>query len=111
MSSSDRKEIIAVIKCCQELGKTTAETFNMLKEALHKDKISQTKVYEWHKRFSEGQTQFEDNENRGRKRIMRTSLTSSVEEALQADRRSTVRGLADRFAEDYYDRRDVAPQL
>jgi len=28
----------------------------MLKETSHKDKISQTTVYEWHKRFSEGRT-------------------------------------------------------
>jgi len=101
MSSSDRKEIRAVIKFCQELGKTPAETFNMLKATSHKDKISQTTVYEWHKRFSEGRTQLEDNEGRGRKRKMRTSLTSSVEEALQADRRATVRGLADRFGASY----------
>ena len=32
---------------------------------------------------------------------MRTTLTSSVEEALQADRRATVRGLADRFVASY----------
>ena len=42
MSSSNRKEIWAVIKLCQELGKTPAETFNMLKETSHKDKMSQT---------------------------------------------------------------------
>jgi len=43
-----------------------------------------------------GRTKLKDNESRGRKRKMRTSLTPSVEEALQADRRANVRGLADR---------------
>jgi len=73
----------------------------MLKETSHKDILSQTTVYEWHKRFSEGRTKVEDKEGRLRKRKMRTSLTSSVEEALQADRPATVRGLADRFGVSY----------
>ena len=101
MSSLERQEIQAMIKFCQELRKTPAETLNMLKETSFKDKISQTTVYEWHKRFSEGRTKLDDNEGRGRKRKIRTSLTSSVEEALQADRRATVRGLADRFDASY----------
>jgi len=54
--------------------KTPAETFNMLKETLHKDKISQTTVYELHKIFSEGRTKPEDNEGRGRKQKMRSYL-------------------------------------
>jgi len=32
----------------------------MLKETSHKDKISQTTVYEWHRRFSEGRKKLED---------------------------------------------------
>jgi len=60
----------------------------MLKETLHKDKISQTTVYELHKIYSEDRTKPEDNEGRGRKRKMRTS---PVEEALQTDKRATVR--------------------
>jgi len=66
-----------------------------------KDKISRTMVYKWHKRFSEGQTKLEDSEDRRRKFKMRTSLTSSFEEALQADRRATMQGLADRFGASY----------
>jgi len=38
---------------------------------------------------------------KGRKLKMRTSLTSSVEEALKADRRATMRGLADIFGASY----------
>jgi len=43
--------------------------------------------------FSESRTTLEDNDGRGRKQKMRMSLTSSVAEALQADRRAAVRGL------------------
>jgi transposase len=101
MTSTQRFEIRSVIKFCQQLGKSPSETFNMLNETPYKGTVSQTTVYEWHKRFKDGRTSLECDTGRGRKRKLRTNLTSSIVDVLEKDRRVTVRGLAEMFGVGY----------
>jgi hypothetical protein len=50
------------VKFCFKVGKTAAETRNMLREAYSDDPLSQTTTYEWFKRFKNGRTLTDDDE-------------------------------------------------
>jgi hypothetical protein len=54
------KEQIFCVKFCVILGKTAAETHNMLCEAYGDDALIQTITYEWFKRFKSGRTSMDD---------------------------------------------------
>ena len=96
------KRNLSGYKIVSGIRKNTRGNNNMLKETTHKNKISQTKFTNGIKDFLRVEQNFqEDNESRKRKRKMQTSLTQSVEEALQTDKRATVRGLADIFGASY----------
>jgi hypothetical protein len=43
-----------------KLNKTATETFNLLHEAYGKNILSRAHVLEWHKKFSEGREDVED---------------------------------------------------
>jgi hypothetical protein len=45
----------AAIKFCVKLKKTATETFEMLKNAYGEECLLRTNMFEWHKRFKEGQ--------------------------------------------------------
>jgi len=48
-----------------KLKKSDTETFNMLHEAYGEMTLSRAYVFEWHKRFSEGREDVEDDERPG----------------------------------------------
>jgi hypothetical protein len=53
-----------VIKFCVKLTKTAIETMELLKRAYGEECLVRPSVFEWHKRFKEGQESLQDN-NRG----------------------------------------------
>jgi transposase len=60
------------IKFLVKLKKTATETFNMLREAYGENTLSRARVFEWHKRFSEGREDVEDDARPGRPVTMKT---------------------------------------
>jgi hypothetical protein len=60
------------IKFCMKLGKFTAETLEMLCEAVWEHSLSQTAVFEWHSRFKAGRVSLKDDEHSGRPSTIKT---------------------------------------
>jgi hypothetical protein len=56
----------ANIKFCVKLGKSGAETFEMLRHAYGNDAMCRAMCFKWHACFKRGKTSFEDNESSGR---------------------------------------------
>jgi hypothetical protein len=48
------------IKFCAKLGKSASETLQILTEAYGADAMKKLSVFEWHKRFKEGQKDIKD---------------------------------------------------
>jgi hypothetical protein len=63
---ADLREQRVCIKFCFRLGKTTAETHGMLKQAFGDNSLSQTQTYNWYKRFKNGRTSTDDDDRLGR---------------------------------------------
>jgi hypothetical protein len=59
------KEQRICVKFCSRVGKTAAETHNMLLEAYDDDALSQMTTYERFKRFKNGRTSTDDDERSG----------------------------------------------
>jgi hypothetical protein len=62
----------AAIKFCVKLKKTATKTFEMLKSAYGEEYLSRTSVFEWHKRFKEGQKSLQDDDWKGHPSTSRT---------------------------------------
>jgi hypothetical protein len=56
------------IKFLVKLKKSATETFQLLTEAYGEDCMSRARVFEWHKRFSEGRESVKDDDRPGRPR-------------------------------------------
>jgi len=52
-----------------KLKRSGTETFQLLTEASGEDCMSRARVFEWHKRFSEGRENLKDDDRPGRPRI------------------------------------------
>jgi hypothetical protein len=57
---ADLREQRVCIKFCFKLGKTTAETHQMLKQAFGDNSLGQTQTYDWYQRFKNGRTSTDD---------------------------------------------------
>jgi uncharacterized cysteine cluster protein YcgN (CxxCxxCC family) len=66
------KECVS-IKFCIELGKSTAQTLEMLREAFGKYSLCLTTVFEWHSLLKASQVSVEDNEHSVRPSTSRTT--------------------------------------
>ena len=88
-------KIRAVIKFCKELGKTPTDTYKMLQKSRGEKCVCRALVFKWHKRFSEGRESLQDDSRPGRKSIVDAAQLTSVKEALDANRRLTVRELSE----------------
>ncbi len=69
---SDTLEERYAIKFCFQLGKNATETYGMLQTAFGASCMSQTSVFEWHKRFKEGRESVKDDERCGRSKQVNT---------------------------------------
>jgi uncharacterized cysteine cluster protein YcgN (CxxCxxCC family) len=65
------------IKFCMKLGKSTAKTLEMLREAFGEHSSRRKEVFEWHSHFKAGQVSVEDDELSGRPSTIKT--TENVE--------------------------------
>jgi hypothetical protein len=61
------------IKFCVEVGKSAAETLEMLLEAFGEHSLSRTVVFEWHSRFKAGRVSVENDECSGRPSTSKTT--------------------------------------
>ena len=101
MASTAKLEIRAIIKFCQQQGDTPSKMFEKIAATHGKNAVSRTVVFDWHKHFKEGNTSLTDKEGRGRKKKVTTTLVTLVANALESDRRLTVRAVMAKFDVSY----------
>jgi len=84
------------IDFCFRLGKTGAETYEMLQAAFGGSCLCWSKTFEWYFRFKSGRWSFEDDPHPGRPSTSHTEETvARVWEIIRADRRLTIREVAE----------------
>ena len=84
------------IDFCFRLGKTGAETYEMLQAAFGESCLRRSKTFEWYSRFKSGRRYFEDDPCPGRPSTFHTEETVvRVREIIRADRRLTIREVAE----------------
>lgn len=87
------------LKFLVKLGKTATESLEMLKQVYGDEALSRARVFDWHKRFKEGQEEVEDDARSGRPS---TSMTANnierVRQVLRRDNRLTIRMIADELS-------------
>ncbi|PNF14013.1 hypothetical protein B7P43_G03567 [Cryptotermes secundus] len=89
----DLREQHVRIKFCFKLGKTAAETHQMLKQAFGENSLGQTQTYNWYKRFKNGRTLTDDNRS-GRPTVGKTpENVTKVRDLILQDRRLTIQDL------------------
>ena len=68
----------------------------LLKEVYGDNLMSHSRVFEWHKRFSDGRDEVEDDEHPGRPSTSKTDQNiQKISEIFRKDRRLSVRMIAD----------------
>jgi hypothetical protein len=78
------------------VGKTGAETYEMLHAAFGESCLSRSKTFEWYSRFKSGGRSFEDDPRPGRPSTSHTDETVALlREIIRADRRLTIREVAE----------------
>ena len=93
MTSSNKRRVC--ISFCIILGETPTETVLMLEQSFGSAALSRGRVFEWHRRFREGQTSAEDNERSGRPSLSRTDDSKAqISEILDQDRNKTLREIS-----------------
>ena len=84
------------IKFLVKLEKSEMETFQLLTEAYGEDCMSRARVFEWHKRFSEGRGSVKDDDRLGHPRADVTDDNiEKVRDVIRKDRRLGVRAVAE----------------
>jgi len=91
-----RKCSSVCIDFCFRLGKTGAETYEMLQAAFRESCLSRMKTFEWYTHFKSGRRSFEDHSRPGRPSTSNTEGTvACVQEIIRADRHLTIREVAE----------------
>jgi len=84
------------MKFLVKLKLSATETFQLLTEAYGGDCMSRARVFEWHKRFSEGRESVKDDDRPGRPRTAVTDDNiEKVRDVIRKDRRLGVRAVAE----------------
>lgn len=95
MSTEQRINLRFLVK----LGKTPTESLFLLRHVYGDATMSRARVFEWHKRFTDGREDTEDNSRTGRPVTCRTEENiERVRHALLKDRRLTVRMIAEELS-------------
>jgi len=92
----DKVQQRVCIDFCFRLGKSGAETYEMLQAAFGESCLSWSKTIEWYSRFKSGRQSFEDDPHPDRLSTSHTKETvASVREIIRADWRLTIREVAE----------------
>lgn len=95
-TNCDFEEQRIVMKFLVKAGKTNTEIFKMMKPVYKDDMVKRSAFLKWLARFREGRTSTKDDDRSGRPSTSRTDLSvQKVEEAINANRRLTVRDVAE----------------
>jgi hypothetical protein len=93
---SSKEEQRVAIKFLVKLNKTPTKFFRMLTEAYGADCVSRARVFEWHKRFSDGCEDVEDDERPGRPCTSKTNENvEKIEQIVRIDHRLGIRMIAE----------------
>jgi len=85
----------ANIKFCVKLGKSGAETFDMIRCVYGNEAMSRARCFEWHARFKRGRTSLEDDERSGRTSTSSTPKNvETIRRIVHEDRRRTIKDIA-----------------
>ncbi|PNF21909.1 hypothetical protein B7P43_G03600 [Cryptotermes secundus] len=92
--------------CCVsvsfKLGKTAAETHQMLKQAICENSLCQTQTYSWYKRFKNGRTSTDDDDRSGRpSTATKPENVAKVRDLILQDRRLTFQDLCNTLGLSY----------
>ncbi|PNF42428.1 hypothetical protein B7P43_G10554 [Cryptotermes secundus] len=99
---ADLREQLVCIKFCFKLGKTAAETHQMLKQAFGENSLAQTQIYKWYKRFKNGRTLTDDDDRSGRPSTGKTpENVAKVRDLILQDRRLTIQDLCNTLGLSY----------
>ena len=85
----------ANIKFCVKLGKSGAETFEMIRRAYGNEAMSRARCFEWHAHFKIGRTSLEDDERSGRPYMnSKPKNAETIRRLVDEDRRKTIKDIA-----------------
>jgi len=83
------------IKFCVKLGKSGAETFEMIRRAYGNEAMSRVRCFEWHMPFKRGRTSLEDDERSGRPSTSSTPKNvETIRWLVHEDHRRTIKDTA-----------------
>ena len=86
------------IKVSFKLGKTIAETYEMLQTAFRPSCMNQASVFEWHKRLKEGRESVRDDESCGRSKEVGTpELIGQIKNIMDKDRHVSTETISAQF--------------
>jgi len=84
------------VKFCVKLGKSTTETYNLLKKIYGDECLSRTQVFEWFKRFKEGREEIGDDQRPGCPSTSKTDANiEKVGETVRQNRHLSIRAVAE----------------
>jgi len=96
LTMEEKVQQCVCINFCFRLGKTGAETHEMLQAAFGESCLSRSKTFEWYSHFKNGRRSFEDDPRPGRLSTSHTEETMArVREIICTDRRLTIREVAE----------------
>ncbi|PNF18540.1 hypothetical protein B7P43_G08515 [Cryptotermes secundus] len=99
---ADLRKQRVCIKFCFKLGKTTAETHQMLEQAYGDNSLGQTQTYNWYKRFKNGRTSTDDDEHLGQPSTGTTpENVVKVRDLILQDRRLSIQDLCNTLGLSY----------
>ncbi|PNF38978.1 hypothetical protein B7P43_G06608 [Cryptotermes secundus] len=98
---ADLREQRVCIKFCFKLGKTAAETHQMLKQALGENNLGQTQTSNWYKRFKNGRTSTDDDRSGRPSKGKTPENVAKVRDLILQDRRLTIQDLCNTLGLSY----------
>ena len=86
------------IKFCFKIEKNGTETYGMLQTAFGASCMNRASVFEWHKRFKEGNESVRDDERCGRSKEVRTpELIGQIKNFMNKDSRVSIETISAQF--------------
>ena len=87
MAAIEKLEIRTLVKLWQQMGDTPTASYKKIRMTKGEKSCSSTHVFEWRKRFRDGEERLADKDGRVRKRKNDAALVTSFAETLKTDKR------------------------